>query len=107
KDRRGNPELLRKGPNVDKDRWSEHGLGHLLNPTDPESEDGQWVGQAWLNMVQRALEISTQSLGFENRPAVGRLTTSSPAVIRPLAKLNDGKAYPQQIKPFNFLLTCH
>jgi len=26
-------------PNNEEDRWSEHGLGHLLNPIDPESED--------------------------------------------------------------------
>ena len=107
KDRHGNPELLRKGANNDTDRWSEHGLGHLLNPTDPESDDRKWVGQAWLNMVRRALGMPTQNLGFENRPAVGRVTVSSPAIIRPLAKLNEGKAYPEQIKPFNFLLTCH
>jgi hypothetical protein len=47
-----------------------------------------------------------KSLRFEDRPAVGRITVSSPAVIRPLAKLNEGKPYPDQIKPFNFLLTC-
>ncbi|MGB9650707.1 MAG: hypothetical protein WCB01_02800, partial [Candidatus Cybelea sp.] len=28
-------------------------------------------------------------------------------VLRPLAKLNAGKAYAQQIKPFNFILSCH
>jgi len=27
-------------------------------------------------------------------------------MMRPLAKLNEGKAYADQIKPFNFLLTC-
>jgi hypothetical protein len=25
----------------------------------------------------------------------------------PLKKLNEGKSYPDKIKPFNFLLTCH
>jgi hypothetical protein len=107
KDRRGKPELLRKGINNDTDRWSEHGLGHLLNPTDPENDDRKWVGQAWLQMVLRSLEMPTQNLEFEDSPAVGRVTVSSPAVIRPLAKLNEGKAYAEQIKPFNFLLTCH
>lgn len=107
KDRHGKPELLRKGANNDADRWSEHGLGHLLNPTDPESEDRKWVGQAWLQIVHKALQVPTQNLEFGNRPAVGRVTVSSPAVIRPLAKMNEGKAYPEQIKPFNFLLTCH
>src|SRR6266478_227052 len=27
--------------------------------------------------------------------------------MRPLSKLNEGKLYRDQIKPFNFLLTCH
>lgn len=107
KDRRGKPGLLRKGVNNGADRWSEDGLGHLLNPTDPESDDRKWVGQAWLQIVLKALEMPTQNLEFEERPAVGRVTVSSPAIIRPLAELNEGKAYPEQIKPFNFLLTCH
>jgi hypothetical protein len=38
---------------------------------------------------------------------VGRITVSSPAVMRPLARLNDGKPYDQRLKPFNFLLSCH
>ncbi len=107
KDRKGKPELLRKGVNNESDRWSEHGLGHLLNPTEPESEDRKWIGQAWRNMILKALGMTTHSLGFEDRPAVGRVTVSSPAVAKPLAKLNEGKPYPEQIKPFNFLLTCH
>jgi hypothetical protein len=106
KDRHGNPELLRSGANNEADGWSEHGLGHLLNPTDPESDDRQWIGQAWTQMMRKVLGLQTASLGFEDRPAVGRITVSSPAVIRPLAKLNEGKPYPDQIKPFNFLLTC-
>jgi hypothetical protein len=107
KDRQGTPELLRKGPNNGKDQWSEHGLGHLLNPTDPESDDRQWIGQAWLNIVRKALGMPAQNLEFVNRPAIGRVTVSGPAVIRPLANLNEDKPYPEQIKPFNFLLTCH
>jgi hypothetical protein len=38
-DENGNPILLRKGVNNNEDRWPEHGLGHLLNPTDPDSDD--------------------------------------------------------------------
>jgi hypothetical protein len=35
------------------------------------------------------------------------MTVSSPEALRPLANLNAGKSYAQQIKPFNFILTCH
>lgn len=129
-DRRGHPALLRgncqfcgrkNSPtathcakcrksiqlNNTEDRWSEHGLGHLLNPTDPESEDREWIATAWLNIIRRALGFPTAPLGIESLPAVGQITVSSPAVMKPLARLNEGKSYPDQIKPFNFLLTCH
>jgi hypothetical protein len=36
RDRNGEPALLREGVNNAEDRYSEHGLGHLLNPADPE-----------------------------------------------------------------------
>jgi hypothetical protein len=61
----------------------------------------------WANIIRRAVGLPTQHLNFEKSPAVGRVTVSSPAVIRPLAEFNEGKAYCDQIKPFNFLLTCH
>jgi hypothetical protein len=108
KDDPGNPVLLQKGINNKKDRWSEHGLGHLLNPIDPEKEDRKWIGQTWLNIIHKTLNFSAQqNVEFENLPAIGRITVSSPAVLRPFAKFNEGKAYADQIKPFNFLVSCH
>jgi hypothetical protein len=102
-----NPVLLRKGVNNDDDRWSEHGLGHLLNPTDPESEDREWIAQAWLAMIRKTVGLPTKNPSFEHQPAVGRTSITSPAVMRPLEKLNEGKTYVDKIKPFNFLVTCH
>jgi hypothetical protein len=106
KDKNGNPQLLRKGINSGDDGWKEHGLGHLLNPTDPDSEDRHWIGRAWLDMIRRALGLPTVRPAFEGRPAVGRVSVTSPAAMRPLTALNRCKKYPNQIKPFNFLLTC-
>jgi hypothetical protein len=101
------PSLLREKVNNPADKWSEHGLGHLLNPTNLEDEDRDWIAQSWLNIIRKALGLSTKQLKFEGLPAVGRITVSSPAVMRPLANLNAGKRYADQIKPFNFLLSCH
>ena len=50
RDDNGMPVLLRKNVNNKDDRWSEHGLGHLLNPTDPESADREWIAQVWFNI---------------------------------------------------------
>src|SRR5688572_24999137 len=86
---------------------SEHGLGHLLNPTDLDDKDRKWIPRVWLNIVRRALGLRTRPLPFEQLPAIGRVTISSPAVMRPLSRLNFDKPYTRQLKPFNFLLTCH
>jgi len=85
---------------------SEHGLGHLLNPSDPESANRDWIARTWLNIGRKSFRLPARSLGFESSLAVGRVTVSSPAVMQALNGLNDGKSYPYQIKPFNFLLTC-
>ncbi|MFZ0212303.1 MAG: hypothetical protein WAL55_06310, partial [Candidatus Acidiferrales bacterium] len=59
------------------------------------------------NINQKTLGLPTKHLEFENLPAIGRITVSSPAVRRPFAKFNEEKEYADQIKPFNFLLSCH
>ena len=107
RDDEGNPVLLQRGVNNHEDRWSEHGLGHLRNPRDPESEDRDWIRQAWISMIRRTLGLSTQPLGFEHLPAIGRVPITSPTAMRSLAKLNRGKKYRNRIKPFDFLLSCH
>ena len=58
-------------------------------------------------IVRRSLGLPTTPLPFAKRVAVGQTTVSSPEVIKPLATLNAGKPYAQQIKPFNFILSCH
>jgi hypothetical protein len=110
RDRDGEPALLRRGVNngeKGEDRWSEHGLGHLMNPSDPDSDDRSWIAQAWLGIVRRSLDLTTTPLPFVKRVALGRTTVSSPEVMKPLKELNAGKPYAQQIKPFNFILSCH
>jgi hypothetical protein len=82
----------------------EHGLGHLLNPTDPDSDDRAWVRQAWAYLL--ALESDPDAPGPEwlNRPAVGRTTISSPELHRLFEKFQAGGiTYAESVKPFNFL----
>jgi hypothetical protein len=107
RDRDGQPILLRKDVNNGEDRWSEHGLGHLLNPTDPNSDDRDWIAQVWLRIIRKTLGRRSAAPAFESLPAIGRTSVSSPWVMRSLATLNRGKPYAKQIKPFNFLLTAH
>lgn len=92
----GRPELV---------KWSEHGLGHLLNPTDPDSEDRDWIRLIWEGIVTEALGFPFTWPQWLDRPAVGRVSASSPAMLKPFARFNQDKPYTQQVKPFNFLLS--
>jgi hypothetical protein len=94
----GTPDLV---------KWSEHGLGHLLNPTDPELEDCDWMRQLWEGLIREELGLRQTWPAWLDRPALSRITISSPALLRPFKAFNAGKPYAQQIKPFNFLLTAH
>jgi hypothetical protein len=106
-DENSEPVLLQKGVNNHEDRWSEHGLGHLRNPYDFESEDRDWIRQVWLYIVRMALRLPTEPLSFERLPAVGRVTITSPKRMRSISKLNHGKRDAERLKPFDFLLSCH
>jgi len=107
RDADGEPVLLRADVNNENDRWSEHGLGHLLNPTDPDADDREWTAQVWLNIIRRTENLPETGIGFESLPAVGQLTISSPPLLDPFAAMNRRKRYRNQVKPFNFLSTCH
>jgi hypothetical protein len=104
--RNGEPTLLRGKRNNKKDRWSRHGLGHLLNPTDPEASDRDWTAAVWEMIVRKACGRKTTRPEFGHLPAIGRTTVSSPFLIKSFEPLNAGKLYSEQIKPFNFLLTA-
>jgi hypothetical protein len=58
-------------------------------------------------MIRRGLNLPTQPMPFHARPAIGRITVSSQAVMDPFRALNTDKPYADQIKPFNFVLSCH
>ena len=106
KNKNGEPVMLRKGVNAKENGWKEHGLGHLLNPTDLDSENRDWIGEVWHKMIRKALGLSVSELSFGHLPAIGRVTISSAAVMKAFKEFNRDKPYPDQIKPSNFLVTA-
>ncbi len=102
----GEPVMLRKEMNNKSDRWSQHGLGHLLNPSDTNGTDRDWIGQVWLKILRSSYRLPIDSLAFDDLPATGRVSVGSPAIMRCFLAFNAGKPYANQIKPFNFILTC-
>ena len=85
---------------------SEHGLGHLLNPTDPESTSRDWIGEAWQILLRADDALPTDGPEWLGRPAIARSNVSSPLLRDLFATMNDGKPYSEQIKPFNFMNTA-
>jgi hypothetical protein len=100
------------GPDIVK--ASEHGLGHLLNPADPEetsrgpSGAPKWIEEVWRGLVlQNRGQQPSQFPSWFARPAVARHGFTSPALIRSLHRGQGNRPYCEQVKPFNFALTCY
>jgi hypothetical protein len=100
---------------------SEHGLGHLLNPYDPDEgnriEDGaaadgkskpNWIKEAWHDILAKEVTLrAAKSPSWWHEPALVRITISSPAVLEPFGGMNTVKpTYRERVKPFNFMLSA-
>lgn len=124
--------LKARGQDVILRKYSEHGLGHLLDPSKPIDQvlgtidvdskpdlssevlapgrqgPRRWTADVWTSiLLGDALSRDASLPTWANRPAVARITASSPVVLRPFRHLNQGRPYAEQIKPFNFLLAVH
>jgi hypothetical protein len=99
-DEAGNPVFLEDHPP------SEHGLGQLLNPLDPEDDERRWIPQLWSIILREALGLPAERPSWFERPTMIRTSVTSPAVLRAFQHLNEGKPYADQVKPFNFMLSA-
>jgi hypothetical protein len=89
-----------------EDMYRKHGLGHLLNPLDPEVEDLKWIRVVWQGFISEAMGKSLEWPSWLQRPAMSRITASSPSVLSPLVRSQSG-SYADDSKPFNFLISSH
>ncbi|MGH7757100.1 MAG: hypothetical protein ACREM8_12570, partial [Vulcanimicrobiaceae bacterium] len=96
--------LNEHGEPIYRSQYSEHGLGHLLNPTDPDSEDRAWIAQSWTMIVREAMGLPVEEPAWLDRPAMARISVSTPTVHATFATMNDGRDYADSVKPFNFLI---
>jgi hypothetical protein len=91
----------------DEENYSRHGLGHLLNPIDPEAESRDWIRQFWEMIVGDALGRRVKRPKWFNRPAISRLTATSPDLVLRLQHNRKRGSYARSIKPMNFLIAAH
>jgi hypothetical protein len=63
-DEAGGPIFLEDHPS------SEHGLGQLLNPADPDDEDRQWIPQIWSIILGEALGLPVERPSWFGHPTM-------------------------------------
>ena len=87
-------------------RASEHALGYLLNPTDPDSTDHSWIERLWHHVVCLGLGVADEEPEWLDRIVCRRTAITKPSILHAFDKLNQGRPREQQVRPYNFLLTC-
>lgn len=90
-DKNGNP-IIRK--------YSEHGLGHLLSPSQDDSTC--WMEELWLYLISNHLGNKPKVPEWLVQPSVSRLSVTRPVLWKPFR--TQGTDYKEQVKPFNFML---
>jgi hypothetical protein len=114
-------------------RCSEHGLGHLLDPTrspstnpkadttkiaelEPAAEEDLgadeetglrgWICDGWAWIIGEALGRPVSLPAWATKPAVAQITASTPRILDAF-RGDTRTSYDEGIKPFNFLLAAH
>jgi len=99
--KKGNEFLIEEG----KDKgYSLHGLGHLLNPF---GKNKNWHKMVWEDILKLHYRMITQEQfirKYSNLFSISQLTVSTFELMKRFKRLNKGKPYEKQIKPFNFFL---
>ncbi len=101
--------LQRDGTVGDVLKASEHGLGHLLSPTDPNDTNADWIAEGWRWLIDNELDgrDPVAEPTWLDQPTLARTTISSPNSLRPFQHASHALPYSQQIKPYNFIAVAY
>src|SRR6516165_6561548 len=81
---------------------SDHGLGYLINPLDPNSTDRDWILQGWEWIVRSSLGLAAPEPEYFGEPALMRYAVTTPGLLDCFEHWNHGKARRRQVRPFSF-----
>jgi hypothetical protein len=115
-DERGEPEL-RAATEPDRHaeeearapvirKRSDHGLGYLINPLDPDSADRDWILQGWEWIARSALGLDAPEPAWFEKPALMRYAVTTPGLLRCFKRWNADKPPRRQVRPFNFFMVA-
>ena len=95
------PEEEARAPVVRK--RSDHGLGYLINPLDPDSADRDFILQGWEWIVRDALGLNAPEPERFDRPALMRSAITTLGLLDCFEHWNAGKPRSGQMRPFQLL----
>lgn len=85
-----------------------HGLGHITNPFSREQKDGdKWHKRLWEDILRvhfHPEDLPDVLEKYENYAVISKLAVSTGTILRWFKKMNEGKDFDKQIKPFNLML---
>jgi hypothetical protein len=91
----------------DERSYKLHGLGHLTNPFPNSIED--WQAEIWEDILKLHYgQVTERNIveKYSNFYAISQLVVATSNVLNRFKKLNKGKDWKEQIKPFNFFLVA-
>lgn len=84
--------------------YSLHGLGHLTNPFGNKKNWHKLIWEDILKLYYGLISREQFLKKYSDLFAISQLTVSTFDIMKRFKKLNKGKSYEKQIKPFNFFL---
>jgi hypothetical protein len=103
-DRHAEEETIERTPVIRK--RSDHGLGYLINPIDPDSSDRDWILQGWEWIVRGALGLNATEPEWFDKPALMRGAITTQGLLDCWERWNAGKPRRKRMRPFNFFMVA-
>ena len=104
RDRHGRPVLHGPDGTPGLIKPSEHGLGALLNPIDPDGNE-KLAPHVWQYVIVQHSDISLERPRWLDYAAMRKEAVTTPHVWEAFNAYNEGKPYAQTIKPFSFMMS--
>jgi hypothetical protein len=87
-----------KGEQIRIRKFTEHGLGHLMNPIDPTEESRDWIPQIWEQIVCP----KPKRPDWMKMPAISRIGATTPDLVRRLQNPLKRQNYAEQSSQWAF-----
>jgi hypothetical protein len=85
---------------------SDHSLGGIINPGDPESESRDWIADSLHWSICRELGIPCEEPELLDRPKLTRGAITTPGLLDRFEPYNRGRSRRHQMRPRNFFMAA-